>query len=370
MNKIIWIAFTCVMFSCVERYDFDNRDQDNGIVIQSYISNKSFLETAHYPSDGRIFKTIISRTSDVSNTHDKYEQFALVSIEDNTGREWIYRESQDESGHYYLNDAYFKAEYGYEYRLNVILRSGNIIHSEWQKLPERSTELGNITFTEDEVQRYGYNNKERFIDTFDGVNVLINLPKNKNEKPSYYRWDFEPLWVFEAPYLSIGNPIHKCWVTSEYYLSGFELEKQQTSESYKKKLFFIDTHKNEKIYEYFSVLITQQVLNPDYYNFWKELKKQGQNEGLFDEPPFSLKSNYYSNKPNIPVSGYFGVVTENASRWVFNKDELSYYVENDLKEECDLNICIGGPCPPPSCSNCLDYIGGNPINQAPWWWDE
>ena len=133
---------------------------------------------------------------------------------------------------------------------------------------------------------------------------------------------------------------------------------------YSKDLFFVEIEGNERILNEFSVLIEQQVMNEDYYFFWKEMQDLNQPDGVFATPPFNLKSNLTASKGK--VYGYFGVVREQAVRWYFNRTDLSYNVPNWLPEECQREC--GPGCPPPPCFNCLRYEGGDVTNIRPTWW--
>ncbi|HTE31643.1 MAG TPA: hypothetical protein VK666_14775, partial [Chryseolinea sp.] len=46
------IFFLCVV-SCIEPYDFVVHDDGHTLVVEAYITDKSFNETLTYPSDGR-----------------------------------------------------------------------------------------------------------------------------------------------------------------------------------------------------------------------------------------------------------------------------------------------------------------------------
>ena len=57
---------------------------------------------------------------------------------------------------------------------------------------------------------------------------------------------------------------------------------------------------------------------------------------LLDQPPFNLRTNIQSLSGEKKAVGFFGVVKEQATRWHFNKDQLSYNVENAFKEACEI----------------------------------
>jgi hypothetical protein len=111
----------------------------------------------------------------------------------------------------------------------------------------------------------------------------------------------------------------------------------------------------------------QYAMTEPYHNFWSEMREQNQEASIVDKPPFNLATNYYSLDGDLRVSGYFGVVNEQARRWYFSKKDLSYFVENTLKEDCLANY--GGP-PAPECIDCRLYSRADATNIKPWWWQD
>ena len=94
----------------------------------------------------------------------------------------------------------------------------------------------------------------------------------------------------------------------------------------------METARNPKVYAKYSALIVQHAMTEDYYSFWKEMQEQNEGGAIFDKPPFNLHTNFHSLSGDKKVSGYFGVVQEQAKRWYFDISELSYHVENTLRE--------------------------------------
>ena len=92
------------------------------------------------------------------------------------------------------------------------------------------------------------------------------------------------------------------------------------------------------------------------FSFWKEMYDQNEGNVLLDQPPFNIRTNIQSLSGEKKAVGFFGVVKEQATRWHFNKDQLSYNVENAFKEACENRslwpASAGCPEPLPSFS-CL-----------------
>jgi hypothetical protein len=235
--------------------------------------------------------------------------------------------------------------------------------------------MGQISFQETERQTFVMEANERVLRTIREVTTNIELHQNTSGEVLYYQWKFSPTWIYKAP-LSPGStaPGYICWASDTNYLNTYALQKDLAG-GYKKDLFRVPTIRNERIYEEFSVLITQYAMRDDYFAFWQEMQNQAEGNSLIDQPPFNLQTNFQHIGGDKKVSGFFGVVREDARRWYFNKGDLSYAVQNTLLADClvDYGPPIGGcpvPMPPVACEckHCLDYSFGTTTNIKPAWW--
>jgi len=348
---------------CIEPYEFVIHDGATSLVVEAYISDRSFNETLSYPSDGNYFTVKLSETGDVTNRRPVPVSGAKVELISSSGGLWTYTEVK--KGILNLLDEDFKAESGTEYKLRISLSDENIYESEWEALPETVVPpMGEIGFTETEKQFYVMEASEWVLRTFQGVETNIRVTENDTREPIYYRWTFSPTWIYKAPLSSVVDPGHICWATDVNYLNLFGLQTDRTG-GYHKDLFFFRTIRNERIFEKFSVLVTQHAMTQPYYNFWKEMKDQNEGSSLVDSPPYNLKTNFFSTTQEKRVSGYFGVVREQAKRWSFSKKDLSYTVVNTLRDDCLVDY--GGP-PAPECTDCRAYSFGVATARKPTWW--
>jgi len=359
------LLITLSFYSCVEKYDINITNKIDGVVIEASISNISYNKTIAYPSNGRIFQVKLKTLSDVTNTKDEPISRARVTLIDDRGNKVFYIENNRFPGTYTLNNRDFAAVFGVKYKLNIRIPSGEEFESSWETMPVETTEVGKISIEETAINKYIFGiNSEKTIKNFEGIDVNIEMPKNNSEDFKYYRWIYKPIWIYIAPLARASSPVKKCWVTDNSYLGHQTLEKSKFS-NYKNKLFFLQTTGNYKVYTYFSVLISQQVLSEGFYNFNKDLDKQGNRGGIFATPPFNLRTNYTCTKGDKSVYGYFEVFTENATRWVFDQYKLSYFITDDL-----LPICIAAkdiPAEPSGCESCIKIIGF-PSTSPPFWW--
>ncbi|HKZ38414.1 MAG TPA: DUF4249 domain-containing protein [Chryseolinea sp.] len=365
LKRLQYFVLFLIVAGCIEPYEFVIRNDEPTLVVEAHLSDKSFNETLNYPSDGRYFTVKLSYTGDVLNVRPIVIRHAVVELRSDQNETWQYTET--EPGVYALLNDEFKAEQGSQYKLYIELPTEETFESEWESLPTTpAPSMGSIASKETEIKKYEVQAKEEVVVTAKVIKTEINLPENTTGKPIFYRWRFIPHWVYIAPLSpSVISPGHTCWATSPNYLLNYAIQ-QDNSGGYAKDLFSMETVRNERIFEKFSALVIQHSMTEAHYNFWKDMKDQNQEGAIFDKPPFNLRTNFRSLNGEKSVSGYFGIVNEQATRWYFSIKDLSYFVDNPLRADCLINY--GPPGPAPECLDCREYSNGIATNVKPVWW--
>jgi Domain of unknown function (DUF4249) len=378
MRAFKFFGLFLIVFSCIEPYQFVITDESPILVVEGYLSDKSFNETLNYPSDGRYFSIKLTTTDNVTNVRSTPVTSASVKIFNEKNEEWSYQESGIEKGLYELYDPFFAAQEGVKYKLQISLED-EVYESSWEAFPETHVPpIGTVGFVEGESQKYVVESGEEVLRTIKDIKTHITVAENLSGEPIFYRWKFTPMWVFIAPLSpSVTRPGYKCWVTSRDYLTNYTLQ-IDNSGGYNKELFSIPTIANERILDDFSVLVQQFAMTEDNFFFWKEMYDQNEGNVLLDQPPFNLRTNIQSHSGERKAIGFFGVVKEQATRWHFNTSQLSYRVDNAFKAGCEIiyGPPVGG-CPEPlpafpacECKYCLDYSFGVATNIKPPWWPD
>lgn len=359
-------AVFVIVLGCIEPYEFVVRDEEPGLVVEAFISDKSFNETLSYPSDGRYFTVKLSLTGDVTNVRPVPVTGAQVELEASNGQLSHYTE--DKNGLYVLRDKDFKALAGVEYKLRIVLPDESVYESKWESLPEVDVPpMGEIGFIETEKEVFVLEATKWVVKTKQFATATITLPENTTGERIHYRWTFSPTWIYVAPLAPQHDPAARCWATDPLYLNSFTVQSDHSG-GYAKNLFDIETVRNVRIYNKFSVLVTQQAMTEPYFSFWNEMKERNEQSALLDRPPFNLETNFSSSTGDKKVSGYFGVTTEQARRWYFDRTDLSYYVEDTMLADCQV---VYGPDPPaPECFVCTEYSFGNAVATRPSWWQQ
>ena len=254
MRAVKFLGLFLIVFSCIEPYTFVIPDNLPSLVVEGYISDKSFNDTRAYPSDGRYFKIRLTNTGDVTNALPKPVTDATVKLISDE-KEWTYQPSGTEPGVYQLYDAAFKAVPGFKYRIQIITED-EVYESTMEGLSETQVPpIGTVDFIETESEKYVVEAGENVLRTIKEIEAFISLKPNASGEPIYYRWKFNPMWVYVAPLSpSVTRPGHTCWVTSKDYMRNFALQIDQSG-GYDKPLFRVPTLRNERLLDDFSVLI-------------------------------------------------------------------------------------------------------------------
>ncbi len=363
-----FLGYSCV--SCIEKYDFNVINQVEGLVVEASISDLSFAESLSWPSDGRYFKVKLSKTNDVDNQRDERVSQAEVKLRSKSGAEYMYTEDPLLPGEYFLRDEFFRAERDEEYQLEITLPDGQLFTSNWESLPSKSHPLGSVDYIETSPNKYVYEAGERVVKSIRGIDVRMRVTDFSDSEKRFFRWTFDPFWTYAAALVADpASPAKQCYVTSDYYLDDFVLAELKRGD-YSQKLFFLETGSNWRLYKHFSTIIHQEELSESYYQFWKDLEAQKDKGGLYDQPPFGLITNFTNTNGNWTVNGYFGIVSESASRWTFDPDDLSYTIEDNLLQWCQENAVFDPRLPPDQCFDCRSHTLGVAVNTPPLWWNK
>jgi hypothetical protein len=367
MKKYFFVLMLFCSISCIEKYDFNVIQGSGGLVIESSITNISYEKSLSIPSDGNYFKVSLSQTSDVDNVRNVKVAGAKVYLLDGKKNKYSYTESTSVKGDYFLLNKVFKAEKGNTYQLNVDLKEGQHFESTWETLPTDANEMGDFHIEEVNTQEYVYEAGEPIIRNMDGIKLKMNVPTFEGKEKVHFRWSYEPIWMYTSALAYVVNSQRIiCWVRTNLYQKDYVLQSPRNG-GFDQELFYLQTKGNERLFQYFSTLINQDIVSEGYYTFWKDLDAQKAKGGLFDQPPFGLSTNFASPNSVWTVNGYFGVVNRNTKRWTFDPKGLSYVIENTLEENCLLLNNEPGR-KEGQCYYCDENNQGNATTISPSWW--
>lgn len=269
--------------------------------------------------------------------NDTFSDPAIVSFEDE--QENIYPLMPSGNGEYV---GYIVLNPGDKIRLNV-----NVNDKEYQSdyvTYKVTPPIDSLTWTEDS----------------DGVLISVTTHDPDNNSV-YYKWEYEETWEFAVPYptkyfYNFGNyfprtdpeNFHVCykWTNSSNIIVA-------TTESLKEDIVYkypiIRVAPDQRLSRRYSVLVRQQVLQKEAYDYWRSLRQTNEDlGGLFDPQPYAIKSNIRNiDKPNEIVLGYFQVYSEVQKRLFIRHSELTKIMPGS-GFSCELDtILLSDPPPDP-----------------------
>lgn len=299
------LILTLILDACIEPYDPPLNDSDVNLLVVD-----GFLNTA----DG-VAIVSLSRTLPVNSEQDiPRESGAQLFIQD--GSENLYPLSEIQDGVY--QGAVTGANSEERYRL-VILTRGREYTSDFVTLVE-TPPIDSVSWA---INDGGV---EFYVTTHD--------PSNASR---YYRWKYSETYEYKIDFNSsvlfedetiVGRPpsesIFTCWKTngSTDIIIGTTKQLEQSVVN-RFPITFIPPETIKTRIRY-SLLVQQQALTEQAYQYWQSLKKNTEDlGGLFDALPSEVAGNIRSvSNPSETVIGFFGAGTVQESRIFVRRGQL------------------------------------------------
>ena len=275
--------------ACLEPYTPPEIKDDVNILVVD-----GFINTTDSSS-----KVYLSKAVPLShNEAPRVVSNALVQVEEENGPSYILQEL--ESGTYALTK--MNLDPAKRYRLSVLTNNDTKYYSDFIDLVA-TPQIDSITWHPSQQQS--------------GIDIFVNTHDDSG-KSKYYRWTFEETWVYRSNYgatykivsgqvepnpLDISSCYHSNPSTEIHVGSTVQL----ATDVIRNFPFVFIPVLSQKVSVKYSILVQQQSLTKEAYNFWTQLKKSTESlGGLFDPLPSQVLGNIYSeNNSAEPVLGYF-----------------------------------------------------------------
>ncbi len=240
-----------------------------------------------------------------------------------------------------------------KYRLSINTTDGRQYLSDF--VPYKQTPaIDSISWDEDDQQ----------------VNFYVNTHDPQNST-IYYRWQFEETWQYNT-YLNSGfdfingevvrrtpdQQILNCWQSS-ISPSILLASTSQLSQDVVSHFLFNNVSKStEKIFDLYSVQISQYALTRDEFEYWTDLKKNSQQLGtLFDAQPSQLNSNIRCiTNPTEPVMGYLSASSVQKKRIFLSIYQLNNYNYTPYYLPCEILKDVTTAFSPYDTSRVYEYL--------------
>ena len=367
------LILVVAMTACLEPYSPPEIKDDVNILVVD-----GFINTTNNSSQVYLSKAVPlsynGETQTVSN--------AFVQVEEENGSSYILQES--EPGSYSLTNMNLNP--AKRYRLSVRTNNDSNYFSDYVDLVATS-QIDSITWHPSRQQP--------------GIDIFVNTHDDSG-KSKYHRWTFEETWLYRSNYgasykivsgqvewneLDISRCFHNKPSTEIHVGSTVQLA---TDIIRNFPLVFIPVL-SQKVSVKYSILVKQQSLTKDAYNFWTQLKKSTESlGGLFDPLPSQVLGNMYSeNNSAEPVLGYFSGGQTSEKRIFIQFNELPPELRLVMPANCPMDtIAIadirnypnmflinsyGSPFPlgyiKSDGHNCMDCRDDGGVLQRPDFWE-
>ncbi len=317
------------------------------------------------------------RLSRTQNVHDPSgpaaERNATIKVESESGEVFTFLPSPAGDGRYYLPPA--SLDVSKNYRLSVLLRSGKAYESDWQRFSV-SPPIDSVT--------YALNGRE-------GVQIYVHTHDPANQT-RFYKWTFEETWEYRTPLTSLYEvvgkkvvdrliDINRCWTTITATNINLFTTAALSQDLVRSHPVTYVPAASDKLLHLYSIIVHQQALTREGYEYWAELARNNETNGsIFDPFPSQLSGNIRSlSNPKERVFGFFsGGVTQ--SERIFIREHLGRYPQCYEIDTLELGddlfnsiYLIASQIPEMpiyvmAAPNCLDcrLKGGN-LKRPPFW---
>lgn len=292
---------------CIEPYDppLDNADIDL-LVVDGFVNVTEGVATV------RLSRTLAVKSADPF----PMERSAFVQIEDSNGL--LHRLNEIAPGSYVADIV--NAGPGVSYRVLINTVDGHAYVSDFV-VARHTPPIDSITYSV----------------TRDGIEFAVNT-HDPTGSSRHFRWKYTETYEYHANYYSsykfaaqsvvVPRPIEEqfkiCWKTnlstdiliaSTSHLSEAVVSRFPIS---------LVPYGSIKLTEKYSLLVQQQALTEEAYQYWLNLEKSTEHlGGLFDPLPAEVKGNLYSTShPNETVIGYFSGSGVAEARTYLRRNEL------------------------------------------------
>lgn len=275
--------------ACLEPYTPPEIKEDVDILVVD-----GFINTTDSSSQVHLSKAVPLSNNEAPITVSN----ALVEVEEENGPSYILQELAP--GSYSLTKINLNP--AKRYRLSVRTNNDTKYFSDFIDLV-RTPQIDSVTWHPSQQQA--------------GIDIFVNTHDDSG-RSKYYRWTYEETWVYRSNYgamykivsgqvepnpLDISTCYHSNPSTEIHVGSTLQLS---TDVIRNFPLNFIPV-RSQKVSVKYSILVKQQSLTKEAYNFWTQLKKSTESlGGLFDPMPSQVLGNIHSENDSAePVLGYF-----------------------------------------------------------------
>jgi hypothetical protein len=326
MRPRITLLFCLLLSSCREPYQpVTILAQSNLLVVDAFLN----------ATDGSC-NVALSRSQNVSDTKTPpKEKKATIQLEDSRGNVYTLKETSE--GNYGVSNINIDTQLKYQLRIKT--ESGKSYQSDYVEI-KSTPPIDDVTWKA----------------TDQGIQFYVSTHDDE-KKSIYYQYRVVETWEYVAAFPSNyefqngvpvprSNNIYRCWATAPSSAISIATSVKLNEDVISNFPFYLLARPSEKYLIRYSILVKQNVLTVEAYNYWQQLQKNTEKIGtLFDPQPSQVLSNVQNvSNPEEPVLGYFntGITTE--KRIFVNFSELPrdwYFRDTPCRADTVLNADLG-----------------------------
>lgn len=311
-NIVLHLFLLCLFLnSCTEPYALQTNSYEEALVVEATITNE--LKNQEIK---------ISKTFRLEENDPVFESGATVSVEDNAGNMYEFKEKEE----MYVSTKPFQAIPEREYNLNITTKDGKTYTSKKEILTP-ITKIENVStnvITKDNV-----NGVQISVSSFD--------PSGKSK---FYRFEYEETYRIITPRqrqeIGVLNESRDSWYlipnkpnVDTCYSSNKSMDIHLTNtlglveDRVDYPIRFI-SDQDPIIRNRYSILVRQYTQNTEAYTYYQTLKKTAGSDNLLSQiqPGFFYGNIKCINNPNEKVIGYFEVSSVSEKRLFFDFKDL------------------------------------------------
>ena len=294
MKPGIALLFFILIMSCREPYQPPTISaQSNLLIVDAFLDGTNGICTV-----------VLSRSQDVSDSKARpLEKKASVRLQDNEGNGYTLVETKD--GNYSVSN--ITIETHLKYQLSIKTESGKSYQSDFIEI-KKTPPIDDVTWKA----------------TDQGLQFYVSTHDDER-KSNYYQYHFIETWEYVAAFPSNyefkgGIPvprfteIYRCWISAPSSAISVATSVKLSEDIISNFPFYLLARPSQKYLIRYSILVKQNALTVEAYNYWQQLQKNTEKIGtLFDPQPSQILSNVQNiENPDEPVLGYFnaGITTE------------------------------------------------------------
>lgn len=326
--------------ACIDPVEFEPEEAEQFVVINGIIHNQA----GPY--------TVSIRKSATSQQEEEALSGAEVYILD--GNENRFDLGEVSPGIYETDSSQMLGRVGERYQLKIQLREGGSYESDIEEL-QAPLPIGKLSFQykeEEELNELSNIVLEKKL----RISVENTVPGNRRDL--YFKWETYGEWEFrETDALSdifatsgAGPEMFTCFLRDDLKRGDLHLydASRLSTPSFQQEIKTIPV--NYKFAFNYCVHVRQLVINQKAYEFWEQLKKLSERNGLFLESlPGTVKGNIKNSaNPDEQVFGYFYAASISTDRIFVSPDEVSkplskcFNIDPAFTQACDECLLLDG----------------------------